>query len=105
MALPAIGVGIAAVSAGYGIYSGERGAQAQSNAVKRQRVAQQNAAAAAAAEQQRGEEAVAAANRRKVNTDSILANEGVSGASTMLTGPMGLQPGSQQFGQKTLLGD
>jgi len=94
-----------AVGVGAGLYFGVKGEQAARDGVRRQRVAQQNAAAAAAAEQQRSEEAVAAANRRKVNTDSILANEGISAASTMLTGPMGLRGGAQRIGEKTLLGD
>lgn len=99
-----IGATAAIIGAGYGIYAGERGEQAQRQALRRQKQAQADASNAAATEQQRSEEAIAAANRRTANPDSILSANRINDIATQLTGPMGIR-GGQRFGEKTLLGE
>lgn len=96
-----------ALSAGYGIYSGERAGQAQKVGMRRQAQAQQQAQAAAARQQRMAAEAQAAANRKQPDIGSILATEAELGkagpASTLLTGPSGVRRAPAKA--TTLLGE
>lgn len=85
----------AALSAGYAVHSGERGAAAQKQGLKRQATAQQQAQDAARRQAKLAAEAQARANRPKSDIGSILATEAelstAGPASTMLTGPSGVR--------------
>jgi hypothetical protein len=102
------GAAAGAAGLGYGIYAGERGAAAQEKAMKKQQQAQTEQAAQARSQQRQSEMAMAAANRRQPNIAGIMegAAEGGAGgpASTMLTGPMGVNPQDLQLGRSSLLG-
>ena len=85
----------------YSIYSGERAADAQQKA-------QSEAKANALKQEKAADEAFNAANRKKPDTMAILdaaSQSGKAGASsTMLTGPMGVDPSALTLGKNTLLG-
>lgn len=85
----------------YSIYSGERAAHAQQKA-------QSEAKANALKQEKAADEAFNAANRKKPDTMAILdaaSQSGKAGASsTMLTGPMGVDPSALTLGKNTLLG-
>lgn len=95
-------VAIASVaSAAYGIYSGERAADAQKSAQAQAReIADKQANAA--------QQALNQANQKKPDTSAILSaaqQSGKSGQSgTMLTGAQGVDPTSLTLGKSTLLG-
>lgn len=98
----------AGVTAGYSIYSGQRGAAAQEKAMNQQKQAQDAAAAQARSQQRRSQQAMAAANRQEPNVANIMgraaAEMGNTGASTMLTGPTGVNPMDLSLGRSSLLG-
>ena len=80
----------------------------QREAMGQQRKAQDAAAAQARSQQRRSQQAMAAANRAEPDVAGIMgraAAEGAGGpASTMLTGPMGVNPQDLQLGRSSLLG-
>ena len=106
--LAATAAGAAVAGAGYSIAAGERGASMQREAMGQQRKAQDAAAAQARSQQRRSQQAMAAANRAEPDVAGIMgraAAEGAGGpASTMLTGPMGVNPQDLQLGRSSLLG-
>ena len=106
--LAGIAAGAAAAGTGYSIVAGERGASMQRQAMGEQRQAQQAAAASARSQQRRSQQAMASANRAEPDVAGIMgraAAESAGGpASTMLTGPMGVNPQDLQLGRSSLLG-
>lgn len=107
-ALAAGVAGTAAAGTAYSIVAGEKGAKMQREAMGQQRKAQDAAAAQARSQQRRSQQAMAAANRAEPDVAGIMgraAAEGAGGpASTMLTGPMGVNPQDLQLGRSSLLG-
>lgn len=106
--LAAAAAGTAAAGTAYGIVAGEQGAKMQRQAMGEQKKAQDAAAAQARSQQRRSQQAMAAANRAEPDVAGIMgraAAEGAGGpASTMLTGPMGVNPQDLQLGRSSLLG-
>ena len=106
--LAAAAAGTAAAGTAYGIVAGEQGAKMQRQAMSEQKKAQDAAAASARSQQRRSQQAMAAANRAEPDVAGIMgraAAEGAGGpASTMLTGPMGVNPQDLQLGRSSLLG-
>ncbi len=102
----AIGAGAAAAGVGVSAASAISGQQAQEDAMRQQKRAQQQATRAAVSQQRQSEMAINAANRRSPDVSSIMAGaskaSGVSG--TMLTGPAGVDPNSLALGRSSLLG-
>ena len=88
----------AVIGTGYGIYSGERGAQMQQKAVKRQQQAQQTAEARALSQERRGMMETNRARSKRANVETLLAAQNTGGNPTMLTGPGGV-------GKSTMLGE
>jgi hypothetical protein len=105
-ALPAIGAATAAAGTGYAISAGESGKKAQQQAMTEQRTAQQAAAAQARSQQRQSQQAMAAATRAQPDVAGIMQQAGAEGgpSTTMLTGPMGVNPQDLQLGRQTLLG-
>jgi hypothetical protein len=105
-ALPAIGAATAAAGTGYAISAGESGKKAQQQAMAEQRTAQQAAAAQARSQQRQSQQAMAAATRAQPDVAGIMQQAGAEGGptTTMLTGPMGVNPQDLQLGRQTLLG-
>ena len=103
-----IAAGVAAAGTSYAVVAGERGASMQQQAMNQQKKAQDAAAASARSQQRRSQQAMAAANRAEPNVAGIMgaAESGGAGgpASTMLTGPMGVNPQDLQLGRSSLLG-
>lgn len=85
----------------YSIYSGERAADAQKKA-------QDEAKANALKQEKAADEATNRANQKKPDTMAILdaasQSSKAGAASTMLTGPMGVDPSALTLGKNTLLG-
>jgi|LakMenEpi03Aug12_release.lakeMendotaPanAssembly.Ray.scaffolds.fasta_scaffold981868_2 hypothetical protein len=106
--LAGIAAGAAAAGTGYAIVSGERGAKMQREAMGQQQQAQQAAAASARSQQRKSQQAMAAANRQEPAVADIMgraaAEMGGGPSSTMLTGPMGVNPQELQLGRTSLLG-
>jgi hypothetical protein len=103
----AIGAAAGLGTLGYGIAAGESGKKAQQQALREQTQAQQEQAARAGMQQRRSEMAMAGAQRRQPNVAGIMAGaqEAAGGpTSTMLTGPMGVNPQDLNLGRSTLLG-
>ena len=103
-----IGAAIAgAVGTGASIIAGEQGRKQQKAALGEQQRAQADQAKRAAMQQRRSEQAMAGAARREPNVQGIMAaaQETAGGpTSTMLTGPMGVNPQDLNLGRSTLLG-
>jgi hypothetical protein len=103
-----IAAGAAAAGTGYAITSGQRGAAMQRQAMRQQQEAQGAASAAARSQQRRSQQAMAAANRAEPAVADIMgraaAEMGGGPSSTMLTGPMGVNPQDLQLGRTSLLG-
>ena len=103
-----IAAGIAAAGTSYAIVSGEQGKKAQEDAMRKQEAAQAQAAKQAQAQTEASMGAMRAANRRAPDVAGIMqaAQEAGGGgpASTMLTGPMGVNPQDLQLGRSSLLG-
>jgi len=108
IALAAVGTAVAAGSTGYAIYSGEQGKKAQEDAMRKQEAAQAQAAKQAQSQTRLSRQAMAAANRIEPAVGGIMqaAQESAQGgpSSTMLTGPMGVNPQDLQLGRSSLLG-
>lgn len=106
--LAAIAVGTAAVGTAYSIYSGERAAGQQKEALKKQAGAQEEARMAARSQARQSDEAMGRANRKTPDTGGIMAaaSQAAQGGpgSTMLTGPTGVDPNALSLGKNTLLG-
>lgn len=106
--LAGIAAGAAAAGTGYAIVAGERGASMQREAMGQQKQAQQAAAAQARSQQRKSQQAMAAANRAEPAVADIMgraaAEMGGGPSSTMLTGPMGVNPQELQLGRTSLLG-
>lgn len=98
----------AVASVGYSIYSGERAAEKQSEALSQQKQAQAEAKQTAQQQQKRSEMAQNAANRKQPDVAGIVqaAGQGSQGGAsgTMLTGPTGVDPNALSLGKNTLLG-
>jgi hypothetical protein len=104
--LAAAGAAAAAAGTGYAISAGESGKKAQQQAMAEQRTAQQAAAAQARSQQRQSQQAMAAATRAQPDVAGIMQQAGAEGGptTTMLTGPMGVNPQDLQLGRQTLLG-
>jgi hypothetical protein len=104
--LAAAGAAAAAAGTGYGIAAGESGRKAQAQAMNEQRTAQQAMAAQARSQQRQSQQAMAAATRAQPDVAGIMQQAGAEGGptTTMLTGPMGVNPQDLQLGRQTLLG-
>lgn len=106
-ALATAGLAATGAGLGYTISSGEAGKKAQEQAMRQQAQMQQQQVAQAAMQQRRSEQAIAGAQRREPNVQAIMAGaqEAATGpSSTMLTGPMGVNPQDLNLGRSTLLG-
>jgi hypothetical protein len=103
---PILGAGAAAAGTGYAISAGESGKRAQQQAMADQRTAQQATAAQARSQQRQSQQAMAAATRAQPDVAGIMQQAGAEGgpSTTMLTGPMGVNPQDLQLGRQTLLG-
>ena len=103
---PILGAGAAAAGTGYAIAAGESGKKAQAQAMREQRTAQDAAAAQARSQQRQSQQAMAAATRAEPDVGGIMQQAGMEGgpSTTMLTGPMGVNPQQLQLGRSTLLG-
>lgn len=97
-----------ALSTAYTIYSGERAAKDQQEALQRQKEAQTQAENRAITQTQLSEQAQNKANQKVPDITSIMQNAQKAAAggasSTMLTGPGGIDTSSLQLGKSTLLG-
>jgi hypothetical protein len=104
--LAAAGAATAAAGTGYAIAAGESGKKAQAKAMSDQRTAQQAQAAQARSQQRQSQQAMAAATRAQPDVAGIMQQAGMEGgpSTTMLTGPMGVNPQDLQLGRSTLLG-
>lgn len=111
--------GAAVATTAYTIYAGERAdrqadqmraqqAQYQAESLAAQKKANDEALAMARGQASSSEQARNAANARRPNTDQIMAaaESAAKGgvASTMLTGPAGVNPDDLKLGKSTLLG-
>lgn len=98
----------AVASTAYSIYSGERAAEKQQEALGQQRTAQAEAKTAAEKQQATAEQNVNRANAKQPDAGAILsqASQAAKGgpAGTMLTGPMGVNTADLNLGKSTLLG-
>lgn len=94
------------VGTAYSIYSGEKAAKQQEQALEMQRQAQAQAMADAKKQAQMADEATNKANRKTPNMPSIVSMAGGGGntSATMLTGPQGVGQNQLQLGKTTLLG-
>lgn len=103
-----IAAGVAAGSAGYGIYSGQQQQGAQKKALASQNKAQQQAQANALSTERKSAVAEGEANQQTPNVAQILARAAKMGntglSSTMLTGPTGVDTSNLNLGKTTLLG-
>ena len=98
----------AVASTAYSVYSGERAADAQQEAMRKQEQAQKEALDLQKKQAQSAEQNMNRANRKQPDVAGIaqqsqaMASQG--GASTMLTGPQGVNPNELALGKSTLLG-
>lgn len=104
----AVGAGAAVAGVGASVASSMAGQQAQQDAARQQKKAQQAATAKAISQQRQSEMVTNAANRRTPDINSIMSaasQASKSGpSSTMLTGPGGVDPNSLALGRSSLLG-
>lgn len=98
----------AATTAAYTIYSGERAADKQDEALNQQRQAQAEAKTAAEKQQQTSEQQINKSRQKSPDVAGIqqAAEQGSQGGSagTMLTGPQGVKKEDLSLGKSTLLG-
>jgi len=103
-------VGTAAVAAGVGytVYAGEQGKKAQKQAMEQQQAAQARASRQAEEQATASKAAIRRREQQMPDVASIMAAAQESGmggpASTMLTGPAGIDPSQLTLGRNTLLG-
>lgn len=97
---------VAAVTAtAYSVYSGERAADKQDEALKQQRQAQAEAKTAAEKQQSTSEQNINKSRQKAPDVANIQqAAEAGSGIGTMLTGPQGVKKEDLSLGKSTLLG-
>lgn len=100
---------VAAVTATtYAVYSGERAAEKQDEALKQQRQAQAEAKDAATQQQATSEQNINRSRQKAPDVAGIqqAAEQGAQGgaAGTMLTGPQGVKKEDLSLGKSTLLG-
>jgi hypothetical protein len=92
----------------YGIYSGEQGKKAQKEAMRRQSAMQAEATQQAQQQATASQAAIRRSQQQSPDVASIMAaaqEAGTGGpASTMLTGPAGIDPSQLTLGRNTLLG-
>jgi len=104
----AVGAGAAAAGVGLSAVSALQGQQAQQDAMRQQKKAQQAATAKAIGQQRQSEMVTNAANRRTPDINSIMSAASQAAktgpSSTMLTGPGGVDPNSLALGRSSLLG-
>lgn len=102
------GMSLLAAPVGMQMSQGAQMQEQQEKQLKQQNQAQQQAENRASNQARQNEQAMAAANRRTPNVAGIMeraASQAAGGpAGTMLTGPMGVDPGQLQLGKNTLLG-
>lgn len=93
-----------ALAAGSQVYTGEQQKRGQKKSLAAQEEAQQQTLAADTAQRARADQEMAAANRRKatINIDEQNRQSITGAASTMLTGPKGIE--KPKLGSNTLLG-
>ena len=98
----------AATTAAYTVYSGEKAADKQQEALEQQRTAQADAKSAAEKQQATSEQNVNRANSKSPDAGAILsaASQAAKGgpAGTMLTGSQGVNQADLNLGKSTLLG-
>lgn len=98
----------AATTAAYTVYSGEKAADKQQEALQQQRTAQAEAKTAAEKQQQTAEQNVNRAASKQPDAGAILSAAGQAAkggpAGTMLTGPTGVNQADLNLGKSTLLG-
>ena len=101
-----IGAAVGAGGLGYSIASGEDAKKKQADALSRQQSAQKQAVNAAQGQRKQSEMAINQANRQTPNVQGIMESASAAGnaASTMLTGPTGVDPNALALGKSTLLG-
>lgn len=114
-----VGAAAAAAGAAYSIYSGERAASAQKDAMKKQEKMQTEALEVQKTGQQQAmelqkkqaataEQNINRASRKQPDVAAIMTNAeqmaGQGPAGTMLTGPQGVDPNALALGKNTLLG-
>ena len=98
---------VGAGTLGYSIYSGNRSADEQKQALKNQNTAQQTATDASLSTERAAAVAQGAANQQTPNIAGILqraATAGTGMSSTMLTGPGGVDTTGLNLGKSSLLG-
>lgn len=104
----AVGAGAAAAGVGISAASAMAGQQAQQDAMRQQKKAQQAATAKAISQQRQSEMVTNAANRRTPDINSIMSAASQASktgpSATMLTGPGGVDPNSLALGRSSLLG-
>lgn len=95
---------VAAVAAlGSSVYQGEQQRKQQKESFRAQERGMLEASNRAQQQQRMSEEAMNKANRKKPDVNQILKDQGIVGASTMLTGPMGVSTGGN-IQKNSLLG-
>lgn len=96
----------AVATTAYSIYSGERAADKQDEALQQQRQAQAEAKDAAVKQQSTSEQNINKARQKSPDIAGIqqAAEAGSRDASTMLTGPQGVKKEDLSLGKSTLLG-
>lgn len=103
-----VAAGAAAAGTAYSIYSGERAADAQAEAMRKQEEAQKQALDIQKKQAATAEQNMNRANRKQPDAAAISqqsqAMAGQGGGSTMLTGPQGVNPNELALGKSTLLG-
>lgn len=102
------GLSLLAAPTGMQMRQGAEAQEQQEKQLNQQQKAQRQAEASASNQARQNEQAMNAANRRTPNIAGIMeraASQAAGGpAGTMLTGPMGIDPGQLQLGKNTLLG-
>lgn len=114
-----VGAAAAAAGAAYSIYSGERAASAQKDALKKQEKTQAEALRVQEEGQKQAldlqkrqttaaEQNINRANRKQPDVGAIMQSAQTASAGgpagTMLTGPQGVDPNALALGKNTLLG-
>jgi hypothetical protein len=101
-------LGVAALGTGYGIYAGNKSADAQQKGLQLQTQATQQAEANALSTERKNQTSMNAANQKTPDISDIMARAAQASkggvGSTMLTGSGGVNPGSINLGKSTLLG-
>lgn len=106
MGLAAAALGV--LSVGASVQQGEEARSGQRRALRQQEQAQRQATSAAVSQRRRSEQESRRANRRQPDVSSIFDTERAASArgpaSTLLTGPTGVDPNRLLLGRTSLLG-